>query len=112
MKDSDINDHNVIEKKIYIISLFRNLVFSVFILMAGVNIGSYYLFDVYLPQKYPAITEYILYAFLMLAVLLQSYLYILFRRKGEGREFLKERGLILTVSLILIVAGFLVVELY
>ena len=80
-------------------------------LYISINILSFYFFDGYLPFEYQTPSSYLLYGLLIAAILNQGYLYYLFIKSGKAKEFLYKRGLIITVSLIIFIIGFLIVEL-
>ena len=99
-----------IEEKIGSYTILRNVIFYLFIMIMVVNIAIYFLFDYYLPLKYPVITNYILYAFLMAGILIQSYLYFLFKKIGRSFELLRERGLIFMAIIIVFIIGLTLLE--
>lgn len=107
---TQINKDSIIDKKIHRFRLFSNIIWGVFMVLISINLISFYFFDGYLPLEYPRLSMYLLYGLLIVAILNQGYLYYLFKKIGKGKEFLHERGLVFTVSLIIILIGFFIVE--
>lgn len=98
------------DQKIQKYSFFRNITYYLFIALILINIITYYVFDYYLPLLYPTVSSYILYGFIVVGVVVQGYLYFLLRKNGKGNTFLKERGVIFGLILVLVIISFLFLD--
>lgn len=107
MKAQDLDISGELKQKISFWISFRNVLFYIFLAVLGIYIASYFFLETSLVLDYKIESRIFLYGMLLFGILVQGYLYTLYKKAGKSVEFLKERGVIFGAIVLLFAVEYL-----